>query len=233
MHSGYWNYSVGAAVADCKGGLPPPHIKPSALRRPATRRVRVHRGRVRGLDLCIIDTPGLVASADAAACNTRTLRSIKGAYKRHSPQFVLYVDRLDAARPGFGELGLLGQITQVCWVHVGLRVVRVGWFWGCWAPGAGGLGSYLRAGLPSNSLMVHAPALPHRHLARRCGGRRLWCSRTPMRHAPRWALSMGACRGSGATLCRCGWCRAGSGARVACGCGGEGGSRRAEVGSLA
>jgi hypothetical protein len=43
--------------------------------------------------LTVIDTPGLHASADAALSNRGTLRAAARAYKRHKPDFVLYVDR--------------------------------------------------------------------------------------------------------------------------------------------
>lgn len=62
---------------------------------PRTRchQVRVLRGDVRGISLTCIDTPGLHASSDAALANKGLLRSIARAYKKHKPDFVLYVDR--------------------------------------------------------------------------------------------------------------------------------------------
>jgi len=40
-----------------------------------------------------IDTPGLHASADAQSANRSLLKSIKGAWKKHKPNFLVYVDR--------------------------------------------------------------------------------------------------------------------------------------------
>ncbi|GFR46255.1 hypothetical protein Agub_g7807 [Astrephomene gubernaculifera] len=90
--------------------------RPSAARtnpfREATRRVRVHRGTHNGIPLTLIDTPGLHAAASRTADNKALLRGIRAAYKWHKPDYVFYVDRLDVTRPGFGELGLLGLITE-------------------------------------------------------------------------------------------------------------------------
>ncbi|KAG2490023.1 hypothetical protein HYH03_011488 [Edaphochlamys debaryana] len=78
----------------------------------ATRGVRVVRGDHNGLPLTFIDTPGLHAAAGRTAENKAILRSVRAAYKWHKPDYVFYVDRLDATRPGLGELGLLGLITE-------------------------------------------------------------------------------------------------------------------------
>lgn len=71
--------------------------RPAAARtspfREATRGVRVLRGSASGVELAVIDTPGLHAASDSALSNRGTLRSIARAYKRHKPDFVLYVDR--------------------------------------------------------------------------------------------------------------------------------------------
>ncbi len=48
---------------------------------------------MRGVDMTFIDTPGLHASNDQQLTNLALLRRIKGAYKRHKPNFVFYVDR--------------------------------------------------------------------------------------------------------------------------------------------
>jgi hypothetical protein len=46
------------------------------------------------------------------AQNSTTLKAIKAAYKWHKPNFVIYVDRLDAQRAGLGDMGLLQQINE-------------------------------------------------------------------------------------------------------------------------
>ena len=59
-----------------------------------------------------IDTPGLHASNTMHAANKALLRKIKAAHKWHKPNYVFYVDRLDATRPSLGELTLLGLINE-------------------------------------------------------------------------------------------------------------------------
>lgn len=58
-----------------------------------TRRVQVHTGRALGVGLTLVDTPGLTSSAAGAGANAGILRSIKAAFKKHTPDLVLYVDR--------------------------------------------------------------------------------------------------------------------------------------------
>lgn len=79
----------------------------------ATKRVRLIRGDIHGVRFTFIDTPGLHACSSYHTQNRALLKTIKRVYDWHKPNFVLYVDRLDAAKGGFGELSLLGQITQV------------------------------------------------------------------------------------------------------------------------
>ncbi|GLI69475.1 hypothetical protein VaNZ11_014107 [Volvox africanus] len=90
--------------------------RPAAARtspfREATRRVRVVRGAHNGIPITFIDTPGLHAAAARTAENKAILRSVRAAYRWHKPDYVFYVDRLDATRPGLGELGLLSLITE-------------------------------------------------------------------------------------------------------------------------
>ncbi|KIY94001.1 Translocase of chloroplast 90 [Monoraphidium neglectum] len=89
-----------------------PAIRTNAFRE-ATKKIRVVKGDVRGIGLTIIDTPGLHASSDMALSNRGILRSIGRAYKKHKPDFVIYVDRLDAAKASFGELSTLTQLGEV------------------------------------------------------------------------------------------------------------------------
>lgn len=46
-----------------------------------------------GMAVTAIDTPGLHASADAQSANRSLLKAIKGAWKKHKPNFLVYVDR--------------------------------------------------------------------------------------------------------------------------------------------
>jgi len=78
----------------------------------ATKRVRVVRGMVHGVQLELIDTPGLHASSSKQAENRALLKGIRAAYRWHKPNYVFWVDRLDAGRPALGELSLLGLINE-------------------------------------------------------------------------------------------------------------------------
>jgi septin family protein len=59
----------------------------------ATKRVEVTQGKVLGVTLTMIDTPGLTASAAGAAANAAVLRKLRKAFQQHEPDLVLYVDR--------------------------------------------------------------------------------------------------------------------------------------------
>ena len=80
--------------------------------RDSTKGVRVIRGRYKGVQMEFIDTPGLHASNTMHNANKQLLRKIKAAYSWHKPNYVLYVDRLDASRPSLGELTLLSLINE-------------------------------------------------------------------------------------------------------------------------
>jgi len=57
--------------------------------------IRVVKGEVRGIAVTAIDTPGLHAASDSALANRGTLRAVARAYKKHKPDFVIYVDRCE------------------------------------------------------------------------------------------------------------------------------------------
>ncbi|KAG1671540.1 hypothetical protein FOA52_011262 [Chlamydomonas sp. UWO 241] len=78
----------------------------------STKRIRVIKGSYHGIQMEFIDTPGLHASNTRQLQNKKLLRSIKSAYERHKPNYVFYVDRLDATRPSLGELTLLGLMNE-------------------------------------------------------------------------------------------------------------------------
>lgn len=69
-------------------------------------------GMMHGIDMQMIDTPGLSASASGTATNAAVLLQIRKAFKRHKPDLVVYVDRLDLPRQ---------HEVRACfavWVHV-------------------------------------------------------------------------------------------------------------------
>lgn len=94
--------------------------RPAAATSPfarGTRRVRTIKARVHGVEFTFIDTPGLHASSADALKNAALLSSIRRAYMWHKPDTVWYVDRLDAAKPGLGEMGVLELVTKVRVYH--------------------------------------------------------------------------------------------------------------------
>jgi len=85
-----------------------------------TKRIKVIKGSYKGMQIEFIDTPGLHAASTAHTENKNILKRIKAAYKWHKPNYVFYVDRVDAARPALGELTLLSLINQ----QLGAKVWR-------------------------------------------------------------------------------------------------------------
>ena len=61
--------------------------------RPATKGIKVVKGTVKGIEMVLIDTPGLQASSDKQLENLALLRKIKAAHKKYKPNFLVYVDR--------------------------------------------------------------------------------------------------------------------------------------------
>eukprot|EP00775_Hariotina_reticulata_P001040 gene1040-1378_t len=102
---------TGTGKSELINGLLGRRVLSTSAFKEATRRIRVVKGNVAGVNITAIDTPGLHASRDAQMDNKSILKGIKAAYKRRKAHFVLYVDRLDAARPNFGEMSLLQSIT--------------------------------------------------------------------------------------------------------------------------
>jgi len=86
-----------------------------------TKGVQVVQGMVHGIKLVCIDTPGLVAAASQTAYNGRVLREIHAAYKKHKPDLVVYVDRLDSPSRSAGELpalkGLSDRLGPGLWLN--------------------------------------------------------------------------------------------------------------------
>ncbi|KAF5834447.1 hypothetical protein DUNSADRAFT_8909 [Dunaliella salina] len=78
----------------------------------ATKCISVRKGRMHGIQFEFIDTPGLQAAANKQAENRALLKGIRAAYRWHKPNYVLWVDRLDAVRPSLGDLSLLGLVNE-------------------------------------------------------------------------------------------------------------------------
>ncbi|GAV73865.1 AIG1 domain-containing protein/DUF3406 domain-containing protein, partial [Cephalotus follicularis] len=79
---------------------------------PATTAVREITGTVDGVNIKVIDTPGLKSSAMEQGANRKVLSSIKAFTKKCPPDIVLYVDRLDTQTRDLNDLPLLRTITN-------------------------------------------------------------------------------------------------------------------------
>uniref|UniRef100_A0A0E0H9Q2 AIG1-type G domain-containing protein n=1 Tax=Oryza nivara TaxID=4536 RepID=A0A0E0H9Q2_ORYNI len=79
----------------------------------ATNSVREIVGNVDGVQIRIIDTPGLRPNVMDQGSNRKILASVKKYTKRCPPDIVLYVDRLDSLSRDLNDLPLLKTITSV------------------------------------------------------------------------------------------------------------------------
>ncbi|XP_077219451.1 translocase of chloroplast 159, chloroplastic-like [Tasmannia lanceolata] len=79
---------------------------------PATTTVKEITGTVDGVNLRVIDTPGLKHSVMDQTFNRRILSSIKKFTKKCPPDIVLYIDRLDTQTRDFNDLPLLRSISS-------------------------------------------------------------------------------------------------------------------------
>ncbi|KAG6417833.1 hypothetical protein SASPL_120027 [Salvia splendens] len=74
--------------------------------------VREMSGSVDGVEVRVVDTPGLKSSVMEQGINRSTLSSIKKFTKKSSPDVVLYVDRLDAQSRDLNDLPMLKTVTS-------------------------------------------------------------------------------------------------------------------------
>lgn len=79
---------------------------------PATTTVKEIVGKINGVKIRIIDTPGLKSSAVEQAVNRKILAAISKCIKKFPPDVVLYVDRLDTQTRSINDLPLLRTITE-------------------------------------------------------------------------------------------------------------------------
>jgi Toc86/159 family protein import component len=80
---------------------------------PGTRSVQAVSGVIQGINVKIIDTPGLSTSSSDAQKNEKILHSVKRFVKNNPPDIVLYFDQLDVQSRDYGDVALLRTITNV------------------------------------------------------------------------------------------------------------------------
>nr|GEW13757.1 translocase of chloroplast 159, chloroplastic-like [Tanacetum cinerariifolium] len=79
---------------------------------PGTTIIQEIVGTIEGIELRVIDTPGLKCSPFERSYNLKILKSIKRLAKKHTPDVVLYVDRLDTHTRADDDSHLLRLITS-------------------------------------------------------------------------------------------------------------------------
>ncbi|XP_050216752.1 translocase of chloroplast 159, chloroplastic-like [Mercurialis annua] len=77
-----------------------------------TNKIQEVIGKIDGIKIRILDTPGLGTSPKQEATNRKILASIKKLMKKFPPDVVLYVDRLDTYREAASDYPLLASITN-------------------------------------------------------------------------------------------------------------------------
>ncbi|XP_049935685.1 translocase of chloroplast 101, chloroplastic-like isoform X1 [Nymphaea colorata] len=78
-----------------------------------TKKVQAVVGTVQGIQVRVIDTPGLLTSFLDQRHNEKILNSVKSFIKKTPPDIVLYLDRLDMQSRDYGDLPLLRTITDI------------------------------------------------------------------------------------------------------------------------
>jgi predicted GTPase len=81
-------------------------------------------GVIDGVVLRVVDTPGLSTSVMDQGANRKLLSSIKRHAKKHPPDVVLYVDRVDLQTRNFNDIPILTSITETLGRAVWQKVVR-------------------------------------------------------------------------------------------------------------
>ncbi|KAI3714160.1 hypothetical protein L1987_72753 [Smallanthus sonchifolius] len=78
-----------------------------------TKKVQDVVGTVQGINVRVIDTPGLLSSWADQRKNEKILHSVKRFIQKSPPDIVLYLDRLDMQTRDFGDMPLLRTITDI------------------------------------------------------------------------------------------------------------------------
>ncbi|KAJ6809852.1 translocase of chloroplast 120, chloroplastic [Iris pallida] len=78
-----------------------------------TKKVQVINGKVQGVQVRVIDTPGLFTCSSDQQYNGKSLTSVKKLISKTPPDIVLYFDRLDMQSRDNGDMLLLRTITDI------------------------------------------------------------------------------------------------------------------------
>ncbi|CAI5994050.1 unnamed protein product [Closterium sp. NIES-64] len=112
-----------ATIHSLLGTTPPADAPPAEL--PATTRVREVTGRVHGVNVKVVDVPGLHPSVADMRRNQKILRSAKRYLRGKQPDIVLYVDRLDVQARDYGDMELVRPISDTFGPAVWMNTIVV------------------------------------------------------------------------------------------------------------
>ncbi|GJP65462.1 hypothetical protein CLOP_g22335 [Closterium sp. NIES-67] len=112
-----------ATIHSLLGTNPPADAPPAEL--PATTRVREITGRVHGVNVKVVDVPGLHPSVADMRRNQSILRSAKRYLRGKQPDIVLYVDRLDVQARDYGDMELVRPISDTFGPAVWMNTIVV------------------------------------------------------------------------------------------------------------
>ncbi|VAH06047.1 unnamed protein product [Triticum turgidum subsp. durum] len=91
----------------------------------STRKVQEVVGMVEGIQVKVIDTPGLSSSSSDQQYNQKVLNSVKKIVSKNPPDIVLYFDRLDLQSRDYGDVPLLQTISKVFGASVWFNAIVV------------------------------------------------------------------------------------------------------------
>ncbi|KAL9258088.1 Translocase of chloroplast 132, chloroplastic-like protein [Drosera capensis] len=90
-----------------------------------TKRVQDVVGTVQGIEVKVIDTPGLLTSWSDQHQNMKILHSVKRFIAKTPPDIVLYLDRLDTQSRDLSDMPLLRTITEVFGASIWFNAIVV------------------------------------------------------------------------------------------------------------
>ncbi|XP_073009848.1 translocase of chloroplast 101, chloroplastic-like [Typha latifolia] len=90
-----------------------------------TKKVQEIVGKVQGIKVRVIDTPGLFSSSSDQRHNEKILQSVKRFINKTPPDIVLYFDRLDMQSRDYGDVPLLRTITDIFGASIWFNAIVV------------------------------------------------------------------------------------------------------------
>ncbi|GLJ15753.1 hypothetical protein SUGI_0259250 [Cryptomeria japonica] len=92
---------------------------------PVTKEVKEIVGTIYGIKVRIIDTPGLMSSSSDYHKNKAIMSSVKKFLRKHPPDIVLYLDRLDLQNDDYSDFLLLKIITETFGAAIWFNAILV------------------------------------------------------------------------------------------------------------